>query len=39
MIKVANSTVGKKNVDLYVLDGKFALNKDTTLGASYYAVL
>jgi len=28
---------GKKNVDVYVLDGKFALNKDTTLGASYYA--
>jgi hypothetical protein len=31
-----NSTIGKKNVDLYVLDGKFAINKDTTLGASYY---
>ena len=32
------TTLGKKNVDLYVLDGKFALNKDTTLGASYYLV-
>jgi len=31
-----NTTLGKKNVDVYVLDGKFALNKDTTLGASYY---
>jgi len=30
------NSVGKKNVDVYVLDGKFALNKDTTLGASYY---
>jgi hypothetical protein len=27
-----NSTIGKKNVDLYVLDGKFGLNKDTNLG-------
>ena len=31
-----NTTLGKKNVDVYVLDGKFALTKDTTLGASYY---
>ena len=28
--------LGKKNVDVYVLDGKFALNKDVSLGASYY---
>ena len=32
------TTLGKKNVDLYVLDGKFAVTKDTTLGASYYNV-
>jgi hypothetical protein len=31
-----NTTLGKKNIDVYVLDGKFALNKDVTLGASYY---
>lgn len=29
-------SLGKKNVDVYVLDGKFALNKDINLGASYY---
>jgi hypothetical protein len=32
------TTLGKKNVDLYVLDGKFAVNKDTTIGASYYLI-
>jgi len=30
------TALGKKNVDVYVLDGKFGLNKTTTLGASYY---
>lgn len=34
--KGGNSTIGKKNVDIYVLDGKFAVNKDVALGASYY---
>jgi len=32
------TALGDENVDLYVLDGKFALNKTTTLGASYYLV-
>lgn len=32
----SGAPLGKKDVDVYVLDGKFALNKDTTLGASYY---
>jgi len=32
------TALGDANVDLYVLDGKFALNKTTTLGASYYLV-
>jgi hypothetical protein len=29
---------GRKSNDLFVVDGKFALNKDMTLGASFYAV-
>ncbi len=28
----------KKSVDIYVLDGKYAVNKDLTVGANYYAV-
>jgi len=30
------TALGKKNIDVYVLDGRFGLNKTTTLGASYY---
>jgi len=30
------TALGDQNVDVYVLDGKFGLNKTTTLGASYY---
>lgn len=30
------ANVGRATADLFVLDGKFALNKDMTLGASYY---
>lgn len=33
---VSGAPLGKKDVDVYVLDGKFALNKGTNLGASYY---
>lgn len=29
------TALGKKNVDVYLLDGKFALSKAVTLGASY----
>ena len=35
---VKNATDYKKSADIYVLDGKFALGKDLTLGANYYAV-
>ncbi|UFS68520.1 porin [Geomonas sp. RF6] len=30
--------VGKKTTDIVVVDGKFAVNKDLTVGASYYGV-
>ena len=32
------STIGKANIDLYVLDGKFAVSKDLSVGGSYYLV-
>ncbi len=32
------SPLGKQNVDVYALDAKFALDKDTTIGGSYYLV-
>jgi hypothetical protein len=30
---------GRKTVDLIVVDGKFAINKDMTVGANYYTLL
>ncbi|ACH37586.1 outer membrane channel, OmpJ-related protein [Citrifermentans bemidjiense Bem] len=33
-----NTGAGKLTADLIVLDGKFALNKDMTVGASYYNI-
>lgn len=31
-------TVGRETADLLVLDGKYAINKDITVGASYYNI-
>lgn len=31
-------TVGRQTADLLVLDGKYAINKDITVGASYYNI-
>ena len=33
-----DAQVGKQTADLLVLDGKFAVNKDITVGASYYNI-
>jgi len=30
------SPIGRKNLDLYALDGKYAISKDLTVGGSYY---
>jgi hypothetical protein len=34
----SNSPLGKQNVDIYLLDGKFAVNKDLSVGATYFLV-
>jgi hypothetical protein len=36
---VDGTVAGKSTVDLIVVDGKFAINKDMTVGANYYALL
>ncbi len=35
---VTANPIGRKNLDLYLLDGKFAVSKDLTVGGSYYLV-
>lgn len=32
------SPIGRKNLDFYLLDGKYAVSKDLTVGGSYYLV-
>ena len=39
LLDAAGATVtGKKVMDLYLLDAKFAVSKDLTVGGSYYVV-
>lgn len=36
--KAGTNPNGKQNMDIYLLDGKFAVSKDLTVGGSYYLV-